>query len=222
MMEWDMVAPWLQHYGCHLTDLVLRTPRLALPLQANALRPTATALEVPDSLSTQEAADQLKLSPRQLRTLHKQGKIVIVRRKAYGPGASRVQLTDVERLEADPDLQNKRRREAFMAKGRARGLTNLALRQRIHRGPLKPDNTPDWDALEARLKPRPAGCRSRPDDALASSWATLSRVELKALHAEWGSMLPMAETEDERLRLIDKRREVERRLEQLDRLEPEE
>jgi len=216
---------WLQRYTRRkhaLANLFLGVSKLALPLEANIIRPSALALEVPDSLSVKEAAERLGISPRRLRDLEKQGRITIEHRKASGPGAWRVLLTEIERLANDPQFQQAMRRQEYMRRGHAHGITDEALRQRIHQGPRKPDNTPDWDALEARLKPRPARRRSRTDDALTLRLATLSPEPLEDLHAELERPIFTAETEDEWLRLMDNRRKVREILEQLDRPKPEE
>jgi DNA-binding transcriptional MerR regulator len=223
LMSWEEVAPWIDHWlqrytkSPHaLTDLWSRARRHALPLQANAMKPPAPALEVPDSLSVKEASERLGLSPRQLRDREKKGRITIEHLQVSGPGAWRVLTSEVERLASDPQFQHAIRRREFMRKGRARGLTNEALRQRIRRGPRKPDNTPDWDALDAGLQPRPARRRGRTSDALTLSLAECTREELEDLHAELGWRISQEETEVERLRLMDMRRKVERLLGQLD------
>jgi hypothetical protein len=217
MLEWDVVAPSLQHYGSELTDLILRTPTVALPLQANALWPAGPTLERPDSLSVKAAAARLGITRRQLMYQDEQGRIRLDR---SNPHSFRVPLTDAERLENDPQFQHARKREEYRRKGQARGLTSENLRQRRRRGPRKPDNTPDWEALNADLQRKPARCRSRTDETPAPSLASYTREELEDLHAELQRRIAKAETEDESLHLMDNRREVERMLKQPDRLEP--
>jgi hypothetical protein len=226
MMLWEEVAPRLAHWRRRYTerplapdDLLLQAPKLDLPLQANVLRPPAPALEVPDSLSVKEAAEKLGITPRQLLYLAKQGRIRLDR---SNPRGFQVPLTEVERLENDPQFQHTRKREEYRRKGQARGLTSENLRQRRHRGPRKPDNTPDWGALEADLQRKPARRRGRTDETPAPNPAARSREELEDLHAELQRRISKVETEDEWLRLMDNHREVERMLAQLDRLEPEE
>lgn len=229
IMPSEEVTPWFEHWLQRYTrrkhalvNLFSSASKFALPLEANPIRPSAPALEVPDSLSVKEAEEGLGISPRRLRDLVKQGRITIEHRKALGPGAWRVLLTEVERLVNDPHFQQALRRQEDMRRGHTPGITDEALRQRIHQGPRKPDNTPNWDAQEARLKPRPARRRSRTDDALTLRLATLSPEALEDLHAELERLISTAETEDERLRLVDNRRKVEERREQLDRPKSEE
>jgi hypothetical protein len=218
MLEWDVVAPSLQHYRGELTNLILRTPMVALALQANALRPAEPALERPDSLSVNEAAARLGITRRQLMYEAEQGRIRLDRANLH---RLRVPLSEAERLENDPQFQQVRKREAYRRKGQARGLTSENLRQRRRRGPRKPDDTPDWEALEADLLRKPARRRGRTDETPAPSQAAYSREELEDLHAELQRQISKAEAEDERLRLIDNRRDVERILEQLDHSKPE-
>jgi hypothetical protein len=226
MMLWEEVAPWLAHwrqrYRGHLlapADLLLEAPKLALPLQANAFRPPVPALEVPDSLSVKEAGERLGITPRQLLYLAEQGR---VRLNCSNPHGFRVSLTEMERLENDPHFQHRRKREEYRRKGQARGLTSENLRQRRRRGSRKPDNTPDWEALEANLRRKPTRRRGRTDETPAPIPTARSRDELEDLLAELQRRISTAETEDERLGLMDNRREVERMLEQLECLEPEE
>jgi hypothetical protein len=226
MMLWEEVAPslarWWQRYMGRLfapADLLLQAPKLALPLQANAVRPPVPALEVADSLSVKEAAERLSITPRQLLYLAKQGRIRLDR---SNPRSFWVPLTEVEWLEDDPQFQHTRKREEYRRKGQARGLTSENLRQRRCRGPQKPDNTPDWEALEADLQRKPARRRGRTDETPTQNPTARSREELEDLYAELQRQIFKVETEDEWLRLMDNRREVERTLEQLDRSETEE
>jgi hypothetical protein len=215
MMPWEKVHPWLAGWWRRYTarpltpdGLLLQAPKLAMPLQANALRPADPALVGPDSLSVTEAAERLGISPRQLRYLEKQGQITIEHRKACGPGAWRILTAEVERLANDPQFQDRRKREEYRKKGKARGLANPTLRKRISRGPRKPDNTPDWEALETRLKSRPAKRRGHTEDVPAVSLATLSREAREELRAELERQYAQATTEDERLDSLDKLKRV--------------
>ena len=131
-------------------------------------------------------------------------------------------LAEVERLENDPQFQHEREREEYRRQGRARRLTGEALRQRIHRARPKPDKTPDLEALKAGLQRSPVRRRGRTDEAPAPSQAVCAREEPEDLRAELEWQRSHAPTEDEHLDLMDQRREVDRRLEQLDQPEPEE
>jgi hypothetical protein len=174
MLEWEVVAPSLQHYGSELSNLLLCMDKVILPLQANALRPADPIREEPDSLSVKEAAARLGITRRQVMYQAEQERIRLDR---SNPRNLRVLHSEVERLENDAQFQDARKRAGYRRKGQARGLTNQALRQRIRRRPRKPDNSLDWEALNADLERKTGRRRGRTDETPAPSLAASSRED---------------------------------------------
>jgi hypothetical protein len=216
IVSWDAIEPWVKHYaaswGQETEEACWRNYEsgrwceamlaFALPQEANALRPPSPPRVEPGAYSIPQAAKVLGITERQLRYMIEHEEIPGIERD----GRRRVILADaLEHLRPQVVAKGRRRqdqprRAMFIEKAKNEyGMTSDAIRQMIHRGPRTPERTPDWNALDAQLTHH-----SRRAKGQEPSEDTMSADDLEGLRTLLETQSCAAQTEDERLEILDK------------------